>query len=148
MREYRSGTVMNKKKEEMTMKTMCDTAIRQETICITEHAAQRLKERAGLNTSARTRMATKVFLNGVPREHTKGKLRRWLDCKYEEYGKYGAEGNNMRVHGDFLWIFCDTRLVTVYRIPTNIVKDPKQYFVGRTRQDSRPATGSNVRGCL
>lgn len=45
---------------------------------ISRHAAERLKERCGLNKKACERMAQKAFDNGIRHSQTKGRLNKWV----------------------------------------------------------------------
>lgn len=95
---------------------------------ITDHGAERIKERAGVGKSSRKamRLTNNAFERGYKRENTKGILRKYLDEKYLGY----EYGNNMRLYGGQLFIFEEDRLITMYSLPGSIQKNIKAYIVG------------------
>lgn len=95
----------------------------------TEHARIRLKERNGIPKSAIVRMTERVYTNGIKREDTKGRLRIYLD---EQYDKNGGFGDELRVYGDYLYVFHEQTLITVFTVPQDIRKYIK--FNRRTEQ--------------
>ena len=85
-------------------------------VLVTKHAHDRLKERLGLPKSARARMAAKAFELGLKRGDVRGKLRQYLGLCSTEYGRC----NNIRVYGEYLWLFDGAILVTVFLIPKSM----------------------------
>lgn len=47
-------------------------------VIVTRHAADRMRERGGLNRKSIQRIANQVYFNGYPIERTKGRLRKWM----------------------------------------------------------------------
>ena len=89
---------------------------------IFRHAAERLKERCGLNKKACERMAQKAFDEGVRHSQTKGRLNKWVTGLYFR----NENANNIRLYGDKAYIFCGETLVTVIQIPVGLMKDFKE----------------------
>ena len=72
-------------------------------VIVTRHAADRMRERGGLNRKSIQRIANQVYFNGYPIERTKGRLRKWM---------YKISKSN----GDKLYIFSNDVLITVFKI--------------------------------
>ena len=85
----------------------------------TVHARERLKERNGIPKSAIGRIIERAYTSGLKREDTKGQLRAYLD---EQYRKNGGFGDELRVYGDYLYVFHENKLITVFTIPQKLRK--------------------------
>lgn len=85
-------------------------------VSVTKHARKRLKERMGLPKSSIDRMANKVFESGTKHYETRGILHKWMS---EIYLKHGS-GNQMRIYGDYLYIFHQNTLITLFPVPSEI----------------------------
>lgn len=94
---------------------------------VTNHAKDRMKERLGINISAQQKMADKAYKFGIKHNETSGSLKRFLDREYLSH----KEADNMRIYGDFLYLFCNKNLITVIVLPNkykkviNKIKDSK-----------------------
>ena len=88
---------------------------------ISKHGAMRMRQRMGIPKKATQRIAERAFERGLKREDAKGAVRKWMNDSFYAYGT----GDNMRMYGDKLYIFCDNTLVTVLQVPTEI-KDKAQ----------------------
>ncbi len=86
---------------------------------ISNHARQRMKERCGFNRKTQDRMARKAFDEGVTHKQTKGRLNKWVTSLF--FKNYNA--NNIRLFGDYAYIFAGETLVTVIPVPANLKKD-------------------------
>lgn len=75
-----------------------------------------MKERCGLNKKAAERMAKKAFYEGITHAQTKGTLNKWITSLYFKNKK----ANNIRIYGDFAYIFYEETLVTVIPVPVNL----------------------------
>ncbi|WP_224364199.1 hypothetical protein [Hyalangium versicolor] len=85
---------------------------------ISEHAFQRGRERLGLNRKATERMACRAFAAGLRHEDTFGALRQYLGMVASTRGT----ADNLRVHGEAVWVFCSHTLVTVLQLPHELRK--------------------------
>ena len=85
---------------------------------LTDHSAQRLKERCGSNKSSMQKTAETALEKGIQHSETSGSLKRYLDGLYLQH----KNANNMRIWGDKLFLFCNVRLVTVLQVPTRYMK--------------------------
>ena len=85
-------------------------------VIVTNHAAKRLKQRSGLPKKAVNRFAEIAFLKGKKHADVKGRLKRYLDKLFLSH----MNGNNIRVYGMFVFIFQDTRLITVLSLPKSM----------------------------
>ncbi len=88
---------------------------------ISRHAAERLRERCGLNKRACKRMAQKAFDEGIRHGQAKGRLNKWVTGLYFK----NQNANNIRLYGDKACIFCGETLVTVIQIPVDLMRDFK-----------------------
>lgn len=61
-------------------------------------------------------MARKAFHEGITHAHTKGNLNKWVKAK---------KADNIRLYGDYAYVFCGEVLVTVIVIPASLKKDLK-----------------------
>ena len=88
----------------------------EETSEDSRHAYERLHERCGLSRKAATRMAEKAFYTGMKHSDTRGQINRWITSLYFN----NKNANNIRLYGNFAYIFCNKILVTVLEIPNNL----------------------------
>ena len=88
----------------------------EEQIEISRHAYERLHERCGFSRKAATRMAEKAFYTGMKHSDTSGQINRWITSLYFN----NKNANNIRLYGNFAYIFCNKILVTVLEIPNNL----------------------------
>ena len=88
----------------------------EDKIEVSRHAYERLHERCGLSRKAATRMAEKAFYIGMKHSDTKGQIYRWITSLYFN----NKNANNIRLYGNFAYIFCNKILVTVLEIPNNL----------------------------
>lgn len=84
---------------------------------ITKHAKKRAKERAGIGKGNLSKMASKILREGVTHKECSGDLERWVTAKYLKYKK----ANNIRLYGKQCYIFKNDTLITVLRIPEDLV---------------------------
>lgn len=83
---------------------------------VSRHACQRLKQRCGLKRKSVQRMADIAFEDGLRHEETSGQLNKWFSTLF--MGNEAA--NNIRIYGNFAYIFCDNTLVTVLSAPKRL----------------------------
>lgn len=88
----------------------------EDKIEVSRHAYERLHERCGLSRKAATRMAEKAFYTGMKHSDTRGQINRWITSLYFN----NKNANNLRLYGNFAYIFCNKILVTVLEIPNNL----------------------------
>jgi hypothetical protein len=86
------------------------------TLHVTGHAFQRAHERLGLNRKATERIACRAFDAGLRHEDTFGDLRQYLGVVASTRGT----ADNLRVHGEAVWVFCGHTLVTVLQLPRDL----------------------------
>jgi hypothetical protein len=94
---------------------------------VTKHAKQRLKQRCGLNEKSSDRMAAVAYEKGLRHSDLTGNLKKWVDSLYFK----NEIENQIRLYGDKAYIFHDTKLITVLRIPHNLVKEVMRISRGR-----------------
>lgn len=88
----------------------------EDKIEVSRHAYERLHERCGLSRKAATRMAEKAFYTGMKHSDTRGQINRWITSLCFN----NKNANNIRLYGNFAYIFCNKILVTVLEIPNNL----------------------------
>lgn len=88
----------------------------EDKIEVSRHAYERLHERCGLSRKAATCMAEKAFYTGMKHSDTRGQINRWITSLYFN----NKNANNIRLYGNFAYIFCNKILVTVLEIPNNL----------------------------
>lgn len=98
------------------------TLLMDNSIQITDHAYDRMKERLGWSRKAGERMAQKAYLEGQTHGETRGSLHRFLDGVFLSHGN----ANNLRIYGEALFVFCGNKLITVYALPTRYRKLQKR----------------------
>lgn len=94
-----------------------------DTVYVSEHAFERMKERCGLNRKSAMRMVQKVYDNGENMNGAKGYLAQWLREKKEGNPEY----DKFLMYGDYVYLFAHTTLVTVLHKPH---KNSKKYKLG------------------
>ncbi len=85
---------------------------------ITEHAYERAKERLSWRRKTLNRMAKKAFYGGLKHKDTKGKLNKYISNLYLQY----RTANNIRIYGENVYFFTDCHLITLYRMPQELIK--------------------------
>ena len=88
-------------------------------IKVSRHAEMRMRERCGLNKKSIERMAQKAYDNGIKHNQTKGSLNKWVTSVYLR----NENARELCIYGDYLYIFDDGILVTVFRVPNNLLKN-------------------------
>lgn len=92
------------------------------SVILTTHSKQRMKERCGFKKKSKQRMAERVFLEGITPEETNGNLKKWL----EAVTRKNTDINNLRLYGDKIYLFADRTLVTVFWIPKQFMSRVNQ----------------------
>lgn len=87
-------------------------------VTITGHAYDRAKERINLNRKAIDKIADKAYNEGIKHGDCKGRLRKFIDKLYLEY----RSANNIRIFGEFIFLFSGNTLITLYRLPNDLKK--------------------------
>lgn len=83
-------------------------------MAVTYHAKDRMRERVGIKNAER--MAEKVLECGVQHKDTTGQLNKWITKLYF----VNRTANNVRLYGEFAYLFHNEVLVTVLPIPRNL----------------------------
>ena len=83
------------------------------SITITDHAFSRAKERLGFDRPATERIALKAYIAGKKHSECRGQLKKYIDSLYLQY----HTANNIRIHGEAIYLFTSTRLITIYTLP-------------------------------
>lgn len=86
---------------------------------VTKHAKYRMKQRCGIGKNSINKMAKKVYQLCVRHAETSGNLQKWVDSLYF----YNKSANQIRLYGDMAYIFHNQKLITVIKVPENLVPD-------------------------
>lgn len=81
---------------------------------VTKHALRRMKERCGLPKKACGRLATTALNLGIPHGSLRGRLRKHVDYLVLSHAGRTSE---IRVYGEFVYLFAGTTLITVLPLP-------------------------------
>lgn len=95
-------------------------------VIITKHAYKRAKERMGINKNALNRIAVKAFHRGLKYSDVNGKIKEVFEILYNTE----KTANNVRIYGEFIFIFADNRLLTVVQVNNeykNYIKNHKKW---------------------
>lgn len=85
-----------------------------------------MRKRMRLPRKATERMAQIAYERGISAGQTTGKLFSWMTEKQNNH-----ENGQIKVYGQFLYVYQGERLITVYNIPTGL------YSVARKNQKKR-----------
>lgn len=81
---------------------------------VTKHANLRIRKRCGLPRKAVEATVFKAIEYGLKMSDVSGKLRKYIDYLYFSHDKIAS---NIRVYGDYVYIFSNTDLITVIPLP-------------------------------
>ena len=87
----------------------------QKDLRITNHAEDRGRERFSLSRNSIERVAQRALSGGVPREATRGQLRRYLDALWQQH----RTADNIRLYGEYLFLFSGNVLITAWHLPAS-----------------------------
>lgn len=89
---------------------------------LTKHSISRLEQRCGVSKKNASKVAKRAFRTGITHAETHGELHRFLDSIYLSQKK----GTNMRIYGNAVYVFKGDVLITVIRIPDNLLTEIKR----------------------
>jgi len=96
---------------------------------ITHHAKDRIRERGGLPKKAVERSVLRALQKGLRPEESTGNLRWYFD----HLRRFERNASNIRIHGNYVYIFEMQTLITVYALPDEYKADMQQALDRRTR---------------
>ncbi len=85
-------------------------------IHVTNHAKKRFKRRVGLSKAACQKHAEIAYEHGVTHAETRGRAKRYLTKLFLQY----RNANQLRVYGQFVYVFNDVVLITVIHLPKSV----------------------------
>ena len=88
---------------------------------ITNHAEIRARQRFSWKRRTLDRMSRKVFKYGIKPEDTKSKLHKYIVGLQKDY----PHANNIRVYGQDIYFFNNDCLITLYKLPQELIKYTK-----------------------
>lgn len=86
---------------------------------LTNHATERMNERCGLNKKSAIRLADKALKNGISHKDTNGSLNKYLTKLFF----YNNNANNIKLYGEYIFVFADELLITVMCLPNKYKKE-------------------------
>lgn len=89
---------------------------------LTKHSISRLQQRCGVSKKNALKVARRAFRTGVTHAETHGNLHKFLDSIYLSQQK----GTNMRIYGNAVFVFKGDVLITVIRVPDNLLAEIKK----------------------
>lgn len=93
---------------------------------VSKHAKKRIKQRVGVSPK-NSRMINKILSEGIHRERTKGRLRKYMDRIYNY-----RDNSTPLLYGDKVYVFSkDDVLITVLSLPSNLQKDYKKMIISK-----------------
>ena len=84
-------------------------------IIITKHASIRIKQRMGIKKKAQRKVVERAYARGIMHKDVSGRLKKYLDKTYLSH----HNGNNIRIYGDNVFLFCNNVLLTVWVLPND-----------------------------
>lgn len=84
---------------------------------ITKHAKKRIRERMGVQKKSVDSVANKAYAKGLTHGETKGNLNKFISGVIGKNHRVGAE---VRVYAEKVFLFNDTKLITVLPLPTDL----------------------------
>lgn len=87
-------------------------------VIITEHAYERAKDRLSLNRKSFENLASKALESGKKHKELKSHLKKYVDKLYLSY----KNANNIKMYGHVIYLFRNNVLLTVYQLPSNLIK--------------------------
>lgn len=85
---------------------------------VTKHAAKRTKERLGISKRTVEKNTEKALRYGIKHSDTSGSLHRYITSLYWKE----QTANNTRIYGDYVYIFHNETLITVFPLPQRYKK--------------------------
>lgn len=85
---------------------------------VTRHANKRIRERMGLNKKSVDNIAALALEKGLKQSETTGRLRKYMDYLYYSH----VTANNIRLYSQKVFIFHNTILITVFKLPNEYIK--------------------------
>ena len=84
----------------------------------TKHGEKRVRKRIGVNKKAVSTMAEAALKEGITNSEAIGSLDRYFYYLY----KHNEQANNIRVYANYVWIFHNNTLITVFNLPKKYVR--------------------------
>lgn len=82
---------------------------------LTHHATQRGNERLGLPLKPFEKLAAKALAEGIKHSDTNGRLKKYFDKLF-----FTNHISNVRIYGEFVYLFKADVLITVLNLPNDL----------------------------
>lgn len=80
------------------------------------HGEKRVRKRIGIKKGAINKMRDAAFDKGITHVQATGRLSKYFRKLFFEH----RSSNNIRMYANYVWIFANTTLITVYPIPNRL----------------------------
>lgn len=90
---------------------------------VSRHGEKRIRQRVGIPRRSVERLARVILERGTRREAHKGRLRRYLDRKYE--GTVASKKGSVIdviLYGGTIYVIADETILTAYKLPSKLVR--------------------------
>ena len=85
---------------------------------VTKHANKRIRERMGANKKSVESIAQAALDKGIKHVETTGRLHKYISWLYTSH----MSGNNIRIYCQKVFIFHNSSLITVFKLPNEYLK--------------------------
>jgi hypothetical protein len=79
----------------------------------TNHGERRIRKRLGIKKKTVNRIRDSAFTKGIKHKQATGRLRNYFTWLYLKY----KSSNNIRIYANYVWIFHNEYLITVFPVP-------------------------------
>lgn len=88
---------------------------------ICRHATKRFKQRLGVHKGDCNKNAENALKHGIKHNETEGSLNRYISALYFR----NRTANNIRIYNGSVYLFSNTRLITVFKVPQKYAETVK-----------------------
>lgn len=88
---------------------------------ICRHATKRFKQRLGVHKGDCNKNAENALKRGIKHNETEGSLNRYITALYFR----NRTANNIRIYNGSVYLFSNTRLITVFKVPPKYTETVK-----------------------
>lgn len=83
---------------------------------ITNHAKVRAEQRLNLPLEPFLKLSAKALVTGLSHNQTTGRLNKYVTRLYMQ----GKSANNIKIYGEFIYLFQNDKLITVFAVPNDL----------------------------
>lgn len=98
---------------------------------VTKHATRRIRSRVGIAKGGAERVAGRALEKGISHGETSGVLHGYMTRLFFKY----KTATNLRIWCNYVYVFCDETLVTVFQLPPELRKQAEK--IGNRKSGKR-----------